>query len=349
MRKIIPILLLAVILALAGCSSGEASPSTTPSTTPPQATSTSTTGGSEPPSTTPATTPATTPVSSEPVSLRIGSLPRIFDLVLYTAQQEGIFEKNGLAVEIVPFRSVVERNNAFLAGQLDGFVDSIYEAININKEQEYCKAVGHALMPSMFEIVVSPSSGIDSPAQLKGKEIATSTATIMEYALDTLLASEGIGAGEVSYVNVPNMPLRLEMMAQGQLDAAILTPPLSKAAIAAGNKLILDDTKQLLAGPGLIFSDAAIQSKTEGIDRFINSWQDTVKLINASPDNYRGLLASTAQVPDTLAASYEVPVFPEVRLPSQEELSLLLDWMKSKDMLNTDIPYEKIVDTRFFE
>ncbi|MDD5702048.1 MAG: ABC transporter substrate-binding protein [Dehalococcoidales bacterium] len=343
MRKIIPILLLAVILALAGCGPGEASPSTTPPTSP-QASSTSTTGGSEPPS----GTPAPTPVSSEPVSLRIGSLPRIFDLVLYTAQQEGIFEKNGLAVEIVPFRSVVERNNAFLAGQLDGFVDSIYEAININKEQEYCKAVGHALMPSMFEIVVSPSSGIDSPAQLKGKEIATSTATIMEYALDTLLASEGIGAGEVSYVNVPNMPLRLEMMAQGQLDAAILTPPLSKAAIAAGNKLILDDTKQLLAGPGLIFSDETIQSKPDGINRFISSWQETVKIINASPDNYRGLLASTAQVPDTLAASYEVPVFPEVRPPSQEELSLLLDWMKSKDMLKTDIPYEQIVDTRNF-
>jgi NitT/TauT family transport system substrate-binding protein len=327
LNRIIIVLLMIAILALAGCN---ANPAETPA------------------SSVPTNSGATQP-SVENISFKIGSLPRIFDLVLYAAQQDGVFQKNNLQVEIVPFRSVVERNNAFLAGQLDGFVDSIYEAININKEKEYCKAVGHNLMPSMFEIVVSPSSGISSPSQLKGKDIATSTSTIMEYALDTLLASEGINTKEVTYVNVPNMPLRLEMMAQGKIAAAILTPPLSKQAIASGNKLIKDDTSQLLAGPGIIFSDTALHNKSDGINRFILSWQETVKIINANPDRYRSLLASTAQVPDTLVGSYQVPVFPEVRLPSQDELNLLVNWMKSKSMITTDIPYEKIVETRYLK
>ena len=117
----------------------------------------------------------------ETITLKIGSLPRIFDMVIYSAQQEGVFQKNNIKVEIVPFRSVVERNTAFLAGQLDGFVDSIYEAININKDQEYCRVVGHNLMPDMFVLVASPSGGITSAQQLKGKEIGTSTGTIIEY------------------------------------------------------------------------------------------------------------------------------------------------------------------------
>ena len=290
-----------------------------------------------------------TAVPAEQPVLKIGSLPRIFDLVLYAAQQEGVFQKNNVKVEIVPFRSVVERNTAFLAGQLDGFDDSIYEAINLNKEAPNCLVVGHNLMSNMFVIVASPSSGITSPAQLKGKDIATSTATIMEYGLDELLASQGISGKEVTYVNVPNMPLRLEMMAQGKLAAAILTPPLSDLAIASGDKLILDDSQKLLAGPGLMFSNNALKNKSDGIARFIRSWQDSVKMINSNPDKYRALLVSTAGVPDSMAARYKVPVFPELRLPSPDELSVLVKWMRSKNMLTQDIPYEKVVETRYLK
>lgn len=83
----------------------------------------------------------------------------------------------------------------------------------------------------------------------------------MEYALDTLLAAEGISNRDVSYVNVPAMPLRLEMMAQGKLPAAILTPPLSVQAIASGDRLLLDDRRQQLAGPAIIFSTSALERK----------------------------------------------------------------------------------------
>ncbi len=283
------------------------------------------------------------------VTLKIGSLPRIFDMVLYTAQQEGVFQKNNIKVEIVPFRSVVERNTAFLAGQLDGFVDSIYEAININKEQEYCRVVGHNLMPDMFVLVASPAGGIISAQQLKGKEIGTSTGTIMEYGLDSLLASVGMSSQEVKPTNVPNMPLRLEMLMQGKLPGAILTPPLSEQALAGGAIRLLDDKKQQLAGPGLIFSMNAVNTKADAVKGFVQSWQQAVKLINADPEKYRTLLVSTAAVPEALAGTYKVPVFPEVRLPTEAEVKTLSDWMKSKSMLTADVPYTRIVDKSFIK
>jgi NitT/TauT family transport system substrate-binding protein len=287
-----------------------------------------------------ATNPA---VSIEPVALKIGTLPRIFDLVLYAAQQDGVFQKNNLKVEIVPFSSVVERNNAFLAGQLDGFVDSIYEAINMNKDTQNCKVAGHNLMPDMFKIVASPGSGITNASQLKGQQIATSTATIMEYALDKLLATKGLSSTDYTPVNVPKMPLRLEMLAQAKVPAAILTPPLSEAAIAAGNILILGDSDQLLAGPGLIFSMEAVINKAAGIGNFVKSWNQTAGLINAGPEKYRALLVSTAQVPESLSATYKIPEFPEVRVPTPAEVSSMADWMKSKGMLTNPVNYANLV------
>ena len=133
-QKIVLTILLLSILAFTGCSTSAPEPSDQAS-----------------------------PASGENVTLKIGSLPRIFDIVLYAAQQDSIFQKNNLQVEIVPFRSVVERNTAFLTGELDGFVDSIYEVVNLNKDGQNSKAVGHNFMPNMFEIVVSPD-GITEPS-----------------------------------------------------------------------------------------------------------------------------------------------------------------------------------------
>jgi len=195
----------------------------------------------------------------------------------------------------------------------------------------------------MFKIVVSPKSGITDAVQLKGSKIATSTGTIMDYALDKLLATKGVKNTDVSYVNVPKMPLRLTMLDSGDVSGAIFTPPLSEQAIASGNKLILDDSALLLAGPGLIFSMNEINNQSQSVKNFVKSWDQEVALINASPANYRSLLVKTAQVPDALAATYTIPQFPEVRLPTRAEVSSLSDWMKSEGLLNTDADYDKLV------
>jgi hypothetical protein len=52
-------------------------------------------------------------------------------------------------------------------------------------------------------------------------------------------------------------------------------------------------------------------------------------------------------VPDAVASSMEMPVFPELRLPSQDEVDKITDWMKKKGILTQDILYSKIVETKF--
>lgn len=287
--------------------------------------------------------------SAVPVSLKIGSLPRMFDLIAYVAKQDGIFQKYDLQVEIVPFRSTVEMNNALLAGQLDGSIQGTFEAINLNKEKENAKLIGHNFMSRMFEVVVSPGSGITSASQLKGKEIANGTGTVMEYATDELLKSQGMTGKDVTYVNVPNIALRVEMLNQGKVPAAVLTSPTSDLAVSAGNKIILDDSKQLLGGPGLIFSMNALSTKSSGIDRFMKAWQETVDLINANPLKYHSLLVTVASIPGPVANGIPVPTFPKLRLPTQPELDSIVNWMISKGLMSQSLPYDKIVETKYLK
>jgi NitT/TauT family transport system substrate-binding protein len=141
----------------------------------------------------------------------------------------------------------------------------------------------------------------------------------------------------------------LEMLTQGKLPAAIFTPPLSEQALASGAIRLADDSQQQLAGPALIFTTDAVKSKSAGVTALVKSWQQTVKMINADPEKYRSLLVKTAMVPESLASSYKVPVFPEVRLPTEAEVTDLIDWMKASGLISAEIPYSRIVDKSFIK
>jgi len=285
--------------------------------------------------------------TSEPAdkeSLRIGSLPRNFDTIAYTAQQEGLFEEQGIEVEIVPFRSEIEMDSALLAGELDGIIDDIFMAVLLNKEEEMVKVVGWSAMPGLLQIISAPGSNIAGPADLKGKEIAVSVNSIMDYALDRLLLTKGIASEDITKVNIPVMPVRLEVLSQGKVPAAILTPPLSDMAVFNGGTVIIEDT-EAFAGPGLIFSTKALEDKADAIDRCILAWQESVELINAKPEKYHDLLVEIARVPEPLREEIKMPVFPALRLPTEEEINSAVSWLLSEELINEPIAYERVVDT----
>jgi len=279
----------------------------------------------------------------EKSSLRLGSLPRIIDLPAYVAQQEGAQNM----VEIIPFRSTMEMNSALLAGEVDGIIQDVFGAVNLNKGEKTSKIVGYCVMPGMFEVIASTGSGITSVAGLKHKEIAVATNTVMDYALDRLLSAKGLTPDDIVKVNIPNMPLRLEVLNQGKVTAAILTPPLSNLAVLNGGKVIVDDIEQPFAGPGLIFSQGALKDKSEAISQFIQAWQQAVELINAEPEKYHSLLGEVARVPEAVSESIEVPTFPKLQLPTKAQVESVVNWMIDKGLISKRLAYEKVVETKY--
>ena len=133
--------------------------------------------------------------TTEPIEkdkIKIGSMPRVFDLIPYAGLQEEIFNKNGVNVEIVPFKSTIEMSAAFISGELDGMIQDVFDVVTLNKEDKSSKLVGWTAMPRMFEVVVSKDAKISDISSLKGKEIALASSSIMEYALDRLLLKNGM-------------------------------------------------------------------------------------------------------------------------------------------------------------
>lgn len=278
-------------------------------------------------------------------ALRLGSLPRIFDLIAYVAQGEGLFEKKGIQVEIVSFRSTVEMNTALLSGELDGIIQDTFEAVNLNKEGKTSQLVGCAVMPRMFEVVCSPTSGIINVSDLKGKEVAVAPKTVMDYALERLVQTNGLSAGDITKVSIPSMPLRMEAVTQGKVAAAILTPPLSDLVVVSKGKVIISDSTQPFAGPGLIFSESALANNPASIGKCVEAWQETVEIINANRGKYQEMLNKVANVPQMV--NLPVPEMPKLALPAESEFQSIVKWFIAQGMMSEQLKYTDVVSKKY--
>ena len=103
-------------------------------------------------------------------------------------------------------------------------------------------AMGTTPEEGRFAMLAAPGT-IESVDELKGKKIAISKNTIIEYVADQMLLAKGIKPQEVQKVNIAKMPLRAEMLLQGEVTAAVLPDPLAVHAELKGAKVLVDDTK----------------------------------------------------------------------------------------------------------
>ncbi|MFH1141467.1 MAG: ABC transporter substrate-binding protein [Chloroflexota bacterium] len=285
---------------------------------------------------------------SEKALVRFGTLPRVFDLPLYVAEQGGFFQDQGIEVELVPFNSVMERDVALVAGQIDGTLDDLFSAILLNKgKEERVRVVATVpLDQPMIVIVASAQSSIASVAELKGVEIAVSINTVMDYALDRMLTAQGFQPDQIQRSNIASMSIRLQMLKLGKVKAAVLTPPLSDVAILNGGRAVIDDGANI-GVPNLLFTSHTVEDKPETVRRFVRAWEKAVEAINRTPQEYRQLLTEVAQVPAETSENLRIPVFAGLGLPSEPELESRVDWMLAQGILERRISYQQMVEPGF--
>ncbi len=288
---------------------------------------------------------------AEPAKLRIGDLPLIDMLPVYVAEQEGLFPEN-LEVELVPFSSALERDTAYTSKQVDGVLNDFVSATALNREQDFTRNVRVILRStpqlSLFALLASKESDIEKIEDVKGKEIAISPNTIIEYVLDRMLGTVGLGHDDVEKLAVPSIPLRLEMLNQSNVTAAVLPEPLvSFSMLQGGSRLIMDDAETQFGASLLSFRSEVIANHEDTVRGFMNGFEAGVSRINSEPGNYQELMEARGRIPPPLAGTFSVPQFPAPAVVPQAEFEAVGEWAVERGLLQEAIPYEKLVDTRF--
>ncbi len=296
----------------------------------------------------------TVPASpQEPKTLKIGVLP-ITDVVpAYVAQEQGYYADEGIEVQLVPVASGAERDSLIQAGGIDGELNELITTILTNAGSETkVRVVTTARRPfpdvPLFFILSSPGSGITSAEQLKGVEIGISENTVIEYVTDRVLQRQGFQPDEIVFTNVPRIPVRLELLLNDQLKAAVLPDPLASLAQMQGARVVLtDNVYPEVSLSVLSFREDILKDRPNTVRAFLRAWDKAVADINADPRKFRNLLIEKARVPEPLQDRYDLPPFPEKELPSEAQVEDVVDWALEKGLISQPMGYEEVVDPAF--
>jgi NitT/TauT family transport system substrate-binding protein len=299
----------------------------------------------------PASGPAAV-ITAEPVTLKLAIIPVLDALPMYIAQVEGLFEKHGVKVELIPVRSAPERDQLISAGQADGMINEVVLTLFFNREETQVQIVRFARSATpesaLFRILASANSGITSIEGLKGVEIGVSKGTVIEYLTERMLQSEGFAQEEIKTVAIPSIVDRTTLLINGELKAAMLPDPFASQAIQAGAVVVLEDSRYpQYSHSTLSFRKVIIDQHPEAIRGFLAAIEEAVGLINTNPSEWENLLVEQKLIPSDLLGKFSVPHFVTAGVPSQEQWENAMQWAQEKDLLDQEVSYPDSVTDAF--
>ena len=273
-------------------------------------------------------------------TLRIATLPAADSIVLDVAVNEGLFKKEGLDVQTVPFKSALEVGAAMRAGQLAGHFGDLMNVFTQNETgaaQAVVLTTTHTTPAQRaFGMVVSPkyADKIKSLNDLKATPTAMSASTIIDYLLTRMKETAGVKSDSLKNVEVRQIPIRLQMLLSGQIETALLPEPLVTVVEKKGGRVIWDDTK--------------LDERT--VTAFRKAVAEAARKIESEPEKYRVLMVQKRLIPQPVAKDYKMVRFSLFGredglppLPTAEDVKRVGQWMLQRGMIKKVPSYEEVI------
>jgi NitT/TauT family transport system substrate-binding protein len=276
-----------------------------------------------------------------PQALRLGVFPDAGSLPILVANQEGLFAAEGISVKVSLFQSAVERDAAFQAGALDGMVGDLIGAALLADRGFPVKVTSEC--DGRFGLVAAPQEGSFSLRDLGGTPIAGSLHTIIQFFADTALANAGVAAERVTYLSVPKMALRLEMVAGGQVKAAALAEPFLTVALSRGAHLLASSEGMAGAQAVVLFAGPYQKSQVPTLEAFYRAYDRAAAKIDATPDVYRDFLVKNLRFPEQVRDTYRFDRYTPHRAVPRASVQAALVWMNQQHLLTGALTPEQLI------
>ncbi len=272
--------------------------------------------------------------------LTVGVMGAVPALPIIVAEEKGFFEARGLEVDLQIFKSPMDRDAALQAGELEGIMtDEVAVAMYQNAGMDV-KITGHT--DGSFTLVTAPESSINTIEDIVGKTVGISENSAIEFTLDTMLENNGIALDAVERVAIPAIPVRLEMLLAGELDAAILPNPFSDAAIAGGGKEVLvEDSETGTFLSVTTFTQETLDNKKDSVYEFYLAYNDAVAYINSvEVAEIEDIVIANLGYPEAMRGNIVLPTYRTYSMPSYEEVEKVLAWSSEKGLVSDTITVE---------
>lgn len=200
------------------------------------------------------------------------------------AQQSGIYADAGLDVTLEEGRGSAVAAQMVATGQADIGLADAGAALSVAAQGAPIRIVSTIWKSGQFGIQALASSGINGPADLKGKRLAVPPGSAMVALVPVLLSENGLTEDDIEIVSA-NQNAFLGLLTSGEVDAVAETPentivPLAAQGIEATNMYFYNHGVPLVS-LSLVAREDKLAANPELYQRFIEAtalgWQKAIE------------------------------------------------------------------------
>jgi NitT/TauT family transport system substrate-binding protein len=338
LRRSSVVLVVAGLLA-GGCAGAQPSPAVDQPTGTPAAQTPSA-------SPTPAASPAETGQPGT-TNVRLGLLPLADVAPVHIAVADGLFEDEGIAVQIETVQGGAAAIPALVSGELDITFGNYVSFFLANSQGVDLRIIAeqNRATPGFSSIMTLPDSGIETAADLVGKRLAVNTlANVAEITARAQVSDAGADPEAVEYIEVP-FPDMIATLERGDVDAIFAVEPF---ATLAGQQLSAVEVVNPYGGRLEGFPVAGFQATTqyaeenaETIAAFQRAMVAASELAAGDPDRVVEILPTYTTLTPELAAEISQPEY--VSTIDVARLEVVVDLMVEFGLLESALDVEALV------
>ncbi|HEY9280229.1 MAG TPA: ABC transporter substrate-binding protein [Eoetvoesiella sp.] len=225
---------------------------------------------------------------------KVGYLRVMDDAQVIAAYEGGYYQKHGLDVELVEFKSGTDLIKAIVGGQLDTGVLGFTNAASWSSKGADLKVVGGA-QHGFHAIVVRDDTGIKNVADLKGRTLASqkegSTAdTVLK---GVVLKNAGLTPDELTIMGV-SPQVAVQSLVGKRVDAAFLFEPQASIAQLIAPVKQIYEIGEVWPFPCMVVitSGDTLKNNKEAVWKSLDAQRDAIDLLQNKPQDAAKLIAS---------------------------------------------------------
>jgi NitT/TauT family transport system substrate-binding protein len=221
-------------------------------------------------------------------------------LPAWIAEDQGLFQKHGLDVELTYIAGAAKMSEALIAGELDVAVTPASSAMGPGLEGADLVMVASWSDKLAFSALAQPA--IQTPADLRGKRLGiTRRGSNSEIWGTAVLGPLGMEPDrDFTYLSMGGQAEQLAGLQNGAIDAAILTPPTNLTARKLGYREVLSykDYRLEFANVGAVVNRRYVREQADTLDRTLRALAEGTAVLLRDPETTLAVLGRYTKTDD---------------------------------------------------
>lgn len=275
---------------------------------------------------------------------------------LYVGMHAGIFEKNGLKMNVTAAGGDTQTFAAVLGGSADFAIGDATMAVMSREAGGPGVVVGTVVQRAHYFGVSKNLATITDPKQFKGLTIVTSPEPNTNYSVaKRMLENAGLKIGQDVTILQVNPGTEIGAMLAGQADMAIAYQPSVAAAVDQGAKVVFDFSTYIgpFCNTGIMVLPSTLERDPQMVQALVTSFEEASRLTYQDPAFAKKV--ARLEFPDLPGEVVDKAIDAELEylIPAQSVITKEDQWQNLMDMqiylknIKGTIPFDQIIDNSF--